>query len=131
LLSSPSGKTKLPLLPKENLGNIGGRPSPNLYFSTLYRTLGFSAVMIDSRLTEIALEYVDGSAFELFFRAFGAEVFGTTFIPLGGIHDGGADAFESDPIYAGRPNHFYQASTEQDYVSKIRRTVKRLPLTAN
>lgn len=82
--------------------------------------------MIDSRLTEIAMEYVDGSAFELFFRAFGAEVFGTTFIPLGGIHDGGADAFETDPIYAGRPTHFYQASTEQDYASKIRRTVKRL-----
>jgi hypothetical protein len=81
---------------------------------------------IDQRLADIALEYVEGSAFELFFRAFGAEMFGVNFVPLGGTHDGGADGFEADRIYEGRATHFYQASTEQIYAGKIRRTVKRL-----
>ncbi|MGA8400222.1 MAG: hypothetical protein WB697_10060, partial [Stellaceae bacterium] len=81
---------------------------------------------IDPRLAEIALEYVDGAAFEHFFHAFGAEMFGTAFVPLGGMHDGGADAFGADPIYEGRPTHFFQASIEQDFVDKIKRTVARL-----
>ncbi|HVH74193.1 MAG TPA: hypothetical protein VM755_04690 [Stellaceae bacterium] len=74
---------------------------------------------------EIALEYVEGSAFERFFHAFGPEMFGINFVPLGGPRDGGADAFEGQ-IYEGRSTHFYQASVEKDYGGKIRRTLKRL-----
>ena len=48
---------------------------------------------VDYRLVEIALEHVAGSDFEKFFHAFYPALAGVQFVPLGGVHDGGADAF--------------------------------------
>jgi hypothetical protein len=82
---------------------------------------------VDPRLAEVALEYVDGTNFERFFQAFFPEIAGRDFVPLGGMHDGGADAFDSDNVYEGksRATSFYQASVEQNHKAKIRRTVAR------
>ena len=82
---------------------------------------------IDPQLAEIALEYVEGTAFERFFQAFYPQIVGINFVPLGGMHDGGADAFDADVVHEGsRATHFYQASIEQDHVAKIKRTIARL-----
>ena len=85
--------------------------------------------MVNLKLAEVALKYVEGTAFERFFHAFYPALAGIEFVPLGGTHDGGADAFQDNAVYeAGsqRPGTFYQASIEVDHRSKIRRTVKRL-----
>lgn len=87
---------------------------------------------VDPRLVEIALEYVSGDDFERFFHAFYPELAGISFIPLGGIHDGGADAFQGDQILegkTGRAGTFYQASVQQDHRAKIRHTVQRLRMS--
>jgi hypothetical protein len=82
---------------------------------------------IDPRLVEIALEKATGSQFENFFNTFYAEIGGVEFVPLGGMHDGGADAFQSEAILSnGRTNHFYQATVQRDHKAKIRQTVKRI-----
>jgi hypothetical protein len=83
---------------------------------------------IDPRLVEIALEYVEGTAFERFFQAFFPEFGGASFVPLGGAHDGGADAFDGSTIFEGKSKatSFYQASVEHNHRAKIRRTVARL-----
>lgn len=82
--------------------------------------------MIESGFAEIALARVGGQIFEKFFHAFMAAMYGDNFIPLGGHHDGGADAF-IEPIYEGaRATKFLQASVEIDHRAKIKQTVTRL-----
>ena len=82
---------------------------------------------INHKLVEIALEHVDGSSFEKFFQTFYSALMGTEFVPLGGTHDGGADAFQNTVVHeAGDARTFYQASIQEDHRSKIRHTVKRL-----
>ena len=84
---------------------------------------------VNQKLVEIALEQVHGSDFEQFFHAFYPALSGIGFVPLGGVSDGGADAFQDHGLYQGkahRPSTFYQASIEADHRSKIRSTVKRL-----
>ena len=85
--------------------------------------------MVNVKLAEVALAYVDGTAFEHFFHAFYPAVVGTDFVPLGGHHDGGADAFLADSLYESGDQSrgtFYQASTASEHRSKIRHTVRRL-----
>ena len=85
--------------------------------------------MVNLKLAEVALEYVEGTAFEHFFNAFYPALAGIEFVPLGGNHDGGADAFQDNAVYEGvgqRPGTFYQASIQVDHRSKIRGTIKRL-----
>lgn len=79
-------------------------------------------------LVKIALDRVTGWQFEDFANSFYAGLVGARYVPLGGVKDGGADAFEGDPVKEeeGRPTIFFQASIETDYRSKIRRTIKRL-----
>ena len=81
---------------------------------------------VNHKLVEIALERTNGTDFEDFFQAFYPAVAGIEFVPLGGTHDGGADAFQGDGLFGGKPGIFYQASTEADHRAKIRHTVKRL-----
>lgn len=84
---------------------------------------------VNLKLVEIALEHTNGSDFESFFQTFYAALAGIEFVPLGGVHDGGADAFQGDGVYegkAGRPGTFYQATIQEDHRAKIRHTVKRL-----
>ena len=84
---------------------------------------------LDYRLVEIALSNVTGEVFEKFFHAFYSSIAGSQFIPLGGIQDGGADAYLDEPIFEveiRKPITFFQASTQEDFRSKIRNTVRRL-----
>ena len=76
---------------------------------------------INHEHVRIALDKAEGSKFEGFFHAFCSAVFGIEFVPLGGTHDGGADAF-----HESAPGFFYQASTQKDFRAKIRQTVSRL-----
>jgi len=82
---------------------------------------------VHTEVAEIALSRTEGNRFERFFQSFFPGLMGTDFIPLGGTKDGGADAFLDLGIFEGkRAGTFYQASVEEGYRSKIRRTVKRL-----
>ncbi|WP_228489078.1 hypothetical protein [Raineyella fluvialis] len=78
-------------------------------------------------LLKVALDRADGNSFELFVNQLYPAIAGSTFAPLGGMKDGGADAYET-PVYedATRPNRFYQASIESEIEKKVRRTIKRL-----
>ena len=82
---------------------------------------------LNPELVEIALDRVEGTPFERFVNSFYPAIEGIQFIPLGGYHDGGADAFV-DSIFesSGKRGSFYQASIESDSAGKIRRKVKRL-----
>lgn len=79
-------------------------------------------------LVKIALDKVEGFQFERFVQDFYSTLVGASFVPLGGMRDGGADAFEGDVVYeeVGAPRAFYQATVQEDFRSKIRRTVARL-----
>lgn len=77
----------------------------------------------------IALERVEGTAFEDFVNAFYPAISGTEFVPLGGVHDGGADAFIGLKVWevkASKAGTFVQASVQDDHRAKIRGTLKRL-----
>lgn len=84
---------------------------------------------VNFKMVNIALDRVSGTDFEQFFHAFYPALSDINFVPLGGIHDGGADAFHGERLFEGKshkPETFYQASIEEDCLSKIRRTAKRL-----
>ncbi|PUB26903.1 hypothetical protein C8K30_105130 [Promicromonospora sp. AC04] len=82
---------------------------------------------IHADLVRVALERVEGAPFERFSNSFYASLVGATFIPLGGVKDGGADARDGTIYEDGsQVEHYFQASIEKDYSSKIRRTVARL-----
>ncbi|MFD3685758.1 hypothetical protein ACFWTE_13195 [Nocardiopsis sp. NPDC058631] len=83
---------------------------------------------IDTNLASIALDRVEGFAFESFVNDFFPHVIGSRFVPLGGVKDGGADGFEGESIFEkeNSAHHFFQVTVQEDHRSKIRRTVKRL-----
>lgn len=82
---------------------------------------------VDHSLVEIALNRVTGQDFEKFVNVFLSAIIGSEYIPLGGIHDGGADAFEGAGLHEGAPsNTFYQVSIQENHKAKIRHTVKQL-----
>jgi len=82
---------------------------------------------VDHHLVELALQRVGGVAFERFANAFFASLSGADFVPLGGTHDGGADAFSEQGVFEERgTKRFWQATVEPEHRSKIRRTVRRL-----
>jgi hypothetical protein len=79
-------------------------------------------------LVKIALDKAEGFQFERFVNDFYPSIVGARFVPVGGMHDGGADAFAGSPVHeeVGAPTVFYQASVQEDFRGKIRHTVKRL-----
>lgn len=83
---------------------------------------------IPDQLIEIALESASGNDFESFVHGLMAEFSGDSYLPMGGIHDGGADGMYLEFISEtkDRPGAFIQTSIERDIESKIRRTVTRL-----
>lgn len=83
---------------------------------------------IAAELVDIALDRVEGTAFEGFVNHFFPSLLPLDLVPLGGKKDGGADAFVTPGVFErkDRPTHFLQASIERDPSSKIRRTVARL-----
>jgi hypothetical protein len=86
------------------------------------------AQLVDSDLITIALQRVEGTPFERFVNAFYPAVSGSSYVPLGGIHDGGADGFSDTSIseVSGKVGAFLQSSVQEDHRAKIRATIKRL-----
>lgn len=82
----------------------------------------------DPDLIDIALERIQGNVFEKFALQYFPALLGVEFAPLGGMHDGGADAFGGDPVHerSSRTTHFLQASVQADVKAKIRSTCTRL-----
>ncbi len=66
-------------------------------------------------------------AFEDFVQSFHSAIVGTNYVPLGGVHDGGADGFEERIFESeARASQFLQASKTPQIERKIRETVKRI-----
>lgn len=57
---------------------------------------------INHHLVEIALGRADPTSFEKFCQAFFAALTGTEFVPLGGHHDGGAEAFDEPGVFEAK-----------------------------
>lgn len=88
---------------------------------------------IDPRLVLRALPEVGTWQFEKFGEIFYGSLQDREFVPLGGMHDGGAEGFDSDnnelepeTFFDEGGTNFLQISKEATVRSKIRRTVKRL-----
>ena len=76
-------------------------------------------------LVDIALDKAEGFAFERFAQDFLSVLEGRSFVPVGGIKDGGADGlYECGDGRDGRI--FYQFTTQENHRDKIRKTYKRL-----
>lgn len=85
--------------------------------------------LIHPNLIEVALEKADGMVFEKFAHDFFSNISGMKFIPLGGVHDGGADAFQEDsrPLTLNtNPGVFFQVSIQGDHRTKIKSTIQKL-----
>jgi len=82
---------------------------------------------INEKLCGFAIDESGTSEFEKFCHSFHAALTGTSFIPLGGVHDGGADGFEESLYESGARAHtFLQASKTPKIEEKVRQTVRRL-----
>lgn len=81
-----------------------------------------------TELVRIALDRTNGTEFERFVLSFLSAKLGAAFVPLGGLHDGGADGLIDTNIFVNqtRQSAFMQASIDKEPITKIRRTVKRL-----
>lgn len=86
-----------------------------------------SSEMVNTKLAKVALSEIEGFAFERFANDFFGAMLGASFVPLGGVKDGGADGID-EPAYevSIRSATFFQATVEKDVQGKITRTVARL-----
>lgn len=87
--------------------------------------------MIDQRLVPMALKLADPASFERFGQTFYGALQDREFVPLGGMHDGGAEGFsptiDTSDIFADEEaTSFLQISKQVTTRQKIRSTVKRL-----
>lgn len=80
-------------------------------------------MMISNKLAELAISEVSPSAFEQFCQIFASAEGQGKFVPLGGVHDGGADGyFETDKGNGS----FAQVSKQATSQPKINSTIDRL-----
>lgn len=79
-------------------------------------------------LIRVSLERTEGIEFEQFILEIMSSIFETTFQPLGGIADGGADGLLTQGLFANieRPHTFVQVSVQESHRRKIRDTIHRL-----
>jgi hypothetical protein len=84
-----------------------------------------ATMAINHELVPIALQHADGGEFENFANAFFSALLGVDFVPLGGMHDGGADAFLAS-VSADEEGRFLQATIRADHRTKIRQTLQAL-----
>lgn len=77
---------------------------------------------IHPELVQVALEKVEGFAFERFANDFLSVLEGRDFIPLGGVKDGGADGLYE----CGNGRSYYQFTRQENHRDKIRKTSARL-----
>lgn len=82
---------------------------------------------IPQQYVQIALDSAEGFPFERFANAFYGALVGASYVPLGGVKDGGADGRDGT-LYEDhkRSGAYFQASVVPDAEAKIRQTVKRL-----
>lgn len=75
-----------------------------------------------------ALSKTHGFGFENFANQFFSALLGATYVPLGGVKDGGADGFTEETIYeiSGKTGRYFQASSELKFQDKIKKTLERL-----
>lgn len=85
-------------------------------------------VTVDPELLAVALERVAGRAFEDFVNEFMAGLVGATFVPVGGVADGGADGYIANHLReeVRRSGHYLQTSISEGVPAKVRHTVARL-----
>ncbi|MGZ8190998.1 MAG: hypothetical protein ACXWTS_07170 [Methylococcaceae bacterium] len=82
---------------------------------------------VHPELIEIALDKAEGFPFERFATDFLSVVEGRNFVPLGGMHDGGADGVQSRELHeTEKSGVFYQITVEANHRNKINKTVGRL-----
>lgn len=83
---------------------------------------------INTKLVELALRDANGIDFEAFFKAFAVALYGPNFLPIGGMHDGGADGALVTGIYedTSKSGFYFQASVTEDVKKKIKSTVSSL-----
>lgn len=82
---------------------------------------------VNQKLVGLAIAEADTATFERFGQAFYAQLIGRAFVPLGGMHDGGAEGYLEPGAYEDQSvKHFLQISKQKTYEKKIRDTVKRL-----
>lgn len=75
----------------------------------------------------VGLQVIDTGNFERFGQAFYAALVGKNFVPLGGMHDGGAEGYiEPELSEDAEAKHFLQVSKQGTFKTKIRGTVQRL-----
>ncbi len=73
-------------------------------------------------LIKIALDKVEGFAFERFAQDYLSSLEGRSFVPVGGVKDGGADGLYE----IGDNRKYYQFTRQENHRDKIRKTFKRL-----
>lgn len=76
---------------------------------------------VDPNRVQSALDLVEGFPFERFVSDFMSAMLGASYVPLGGVNDGGADG-----ILEGGEGRFVQTSIRKDVAQKVRETVRRL-----
>lgn len=85
---------------------------------------------VPEHLFQYMLKNISGSRFETFAKLVFGSVFGEDFVPLGGMHDGGADGLLSSYIQEirGKPNTFIQFSVtaEAGVKKKVQDTIEAL-----
>ena len=73
-------------------------------------------------LIQVALEKVEGFAFEKFAQDFLSALEGRNFVPIGGGNDGGADGLHE----CENSRTYYQFTRQENHRDKLRKTVMRL-----
>ena len=82
---------------------------------------------INPKLISLALEHVSTGDFERFGQAMYSSLIGYKFVPLGGMHDGGAEGYLEPELFAEEgAKHFLQVSKQNTLRRKVRDTVVRL-----
>jgi hypothetical protein len=71
------------------------------------------------------LSRADGTTFENFANAFFSALLDADFVPLGGVHDGGADGYLVG-VTEDKKGRFLQSSVKADHRPKISETLKAL-----
>ncbi|RYU67545.1 hypothetical protein ERW51_10965 [Aliivibrio finisterrensis] len=82
---------------------------------------------VNTKLAKFALQECEGFPFEEFANDFLSAIEGKSFIPVGGVADGGADGAKEEGLFSTeRIGTFYQVSIEENHRSKVKKTVDRL-----
>lgn len=88
-----------------------------------------SVQLVSNKLFEYLVSNLSGERFETLAKVLFAAEIGGDFVPLGGMHDGGADGFLEVRVAEGKkPGTFFQFSvTDKDRAkTKIRQTIEAL-----